>query len=95
MSDRYDHDQAQTGIGASRTGGGIDVPPSNADAETSDALIVGATTASHPSEAGAGGANRSGSGGSGGSGDPGEEGSGGQSMEELLTGDDPAADAPR
>lgn len=67
---------------------------SRPDGELRDpAISTGARTSAHPTEQGAGGANRSGNGGSGGpgTGDPGQEGSTGQSMEELLTGDDDAA----
>lgn len=87
MSDRFQHDQASSGTGESRSA--TSGPPrAGDDAETTDAVRVGATTSSHMSEAGAGGANRSGSGGSGGSAEATEDGSAGQSMDELLTGGD-------
>jgi hypothetical protein len=87
VSGNDDHGDRLTGTGTSRS----ERPPATTGAGspgTSDAAITGATTSAHPSETGTGGANRSGSGGSGGSGDPAEEGSSGQSLDELLTGDE-------
>ena len=94
MAGRYDDPHAQTGVGTPRST--ADETPEDlpaADAPNA-AIVTGATTSGHMSEAGAGMANRSGSGGSGGSGEGAteEEGSAGASMDELLGSEDrPAA----
>ena len=88
-SPRHEAVDEQTGVGTPRSG---DQPtsgdPSHAP-DVSDAMVIGATTGSHPAEADGLAVNRSGSGGSGGAddGDADSEGSTGESMAEMLGGD--------
>ncbi len=100
MADRYEHPATHTGPGTPRSpdAGVQDEAPADALTPGSDAatraIVTGATTSGHMSEAGAGTANRSGSGGSGGSGEGAteEEGSAGASLEELLGADERPGD---
>jgi hypothetical protein len=95
MTDEQRSDQ-QTGTGSPRTAGGVSGEPAELGAEVEESVLTGATSTSDPARGDDLEANRSGSGGSGGpaEADPSVEGSTGETMAELLGGEESARPEP-